>query len=121
MTDRLAFGRRGEDEAVRFLKKNGYRIIERNYRCRHGEVDIVAMDGKTLTFVEVKTRANDSFGSPAGSVDARKQRHITLASMHYIAEKSLGEVQARFDVVSVEVTGEGFRTSLIKDAFEAAE
>lgn len=119
--DKLAVGRRGEDEAVRYLKKNGYRIIERNYRCRHGEVDIVAMDGHTLAFIEVKTRGSDRFGSPAGSVDARKQRHITLASMHYIAEKSLGEVQARFDVVSVELNGEGFTTSLIKDAFEAAE
>lgn len=119
--DKLAVGRLGEDEAVRFLKKNGYKIIERNYRCRHGEVDIVAMDGSTLAFIEVKTRASDRFGSPAGSVDAIKQRHITLASMYYIAEKSLGEVQARFDVVSVEMTGEGFTTSLIKDAFEAVE
>lgn len=121
MTDKLAVGKRGEDEAVRFLKKNGYKIIERNYRCRHGELDIVAMDGEIISFIEVKTRATDSFGTPAGSVDERKQRHITKASMTYIAEKGLGEMPARFDVVSVEVSGDGFKTSVIKDAFEAAE
>lgn len=121
MTDRLAVGKSGEDEAVRFLKKNGYRILERNYRCRHGELDIVAMDGDTISFIEVKTRGSDRFGTPAGSVDERKQRHITKASMAYIAEKGLGEVTARFDVVSVEISGSGYKTSVIKDAFEASE
>lgn len=121
MTDKLAFGKKGEDEAVRFLKKNGYRILERNYRCKYGEIDIIAMDGETLSFIEVKTRASDRFGSPQSSVDGRKQRHITMASMSYLEEKKLGEVPARFDVVSVEAAGSGFTASVIKDAFEAAE
>lgn len=121
MTDRIAIGKDGEDEAGRFLRRNGYKLLERNYRCRHGEIDIVAMDGDVIAFIEVKTRGSDRFGPPAGSVDERKQRHITKASMHYMAEKGLVDRQARFDVVSVEVTATGLRASVIKDAFEAVE
>lgn len=121
MADRIALGKSGEEAAVRALKQTGYRILERNYRCRHGEIDIVAMDGDTIAFIEVKTRGSDRFGPPEGSVDAKKQRHITRASMSYLAEKGLEERLARFDVVSVEVTAGGLKTGIIKDAFEASE
>lgn len=121
MIDKIAIGRRGEKEAEKALKKGGYRIIERNFRCRHGEIDIVAQDGDTIVFVEVKTRGSDRFGSPGSSVDSRKQRHMVMASSVYIAEKGLVDCLARFDVVSVEIKDGRCSTELIKDAFEAGE
>jgi putative endonuclease len=116
---RQTLGRAGEDEAVKALARSGYRILVRNYRCRLGEVDIIAADGKTVVFVEVKTRGSDAFGAPAGGVDARKQRRIIAASQTYLAEHGLTEAPVRFDVVSVEKRDGGFAIELIADAFGA--
>ncbi|MBI1911544.1 MAG: YraN family protein [Deltaproteobacteria bacterium] len=118
---KIAFGKKGEEEAERILKKQGYKIIEKNYRCRFGEIDIIAKDGDTIAFVEVKTRVNDRFGSPKSSVDYRKQKHITNASAYYLNEKGLDDSSVRFDVVSLELGGDRFSFELIKDAFEAQE
>ena len=116
---RLLLGRSGEDEAVRSLKKNGYRIVERNYRCRYGEIDIVALDGKVIVFVEVKTRTGHGFGAPGEAVDLRKQLHIARAAQHYIAEKGVEGREARFDVVGIVGSDGRRRVELIKDAFTA--
>ena len=120
---RQILGKRGEAEAERVLKKDGYRIVERNYRCRYGEIDLIAIDGETLVFIEVKTRSNKEFGSPAEAVDLRKQGRIVRASMDYLTQVWRGsEPRARYDVVSIEAaTGEGgpFKTEIIKDAFSA--
>lgn len=121
MLDRIAIGKKGEKEAVRALKKSGYRIIETNYRCRYGEIDIIAEHMGAIVFVEVKTRGSDRFGSPKEGVDYRKQRHITLASSAYLAELGLDDREVRFDVVSVELVDGGFLTEIVRDAFEAAE
>ncbi|MFQ5736995.1 MAG: YraN family protein [Thermodesulfobacteriota bacterium] len=119
--DRIAIGRNGEREAARALKRHGYRIIEKNYRCRYGEIDIVAEQAGVLCFIEVKTRGSDRFGSPKEGVDYRKQRHITRASSMYLAESGFTDRDVRFDVVSIELTGGGYRTEIVKDAFEATE
>jgi putative endonuclease len=107
-----------------FGSKKGYRILERNFRSRLGEIDIVARDGDTIVFVEVKTRSTESFGSPKDAIDARKIRRITRGSMDYLRRNfKHGDVNIniRFDVVTVELKDSGFSTELIKDAFEAHE
>ncbi len=117
MPHNISIGKRGEDEALRVLKKNGYRILERNYRCRYGEVDLIARDGDTIVFVEVKTRGSDRFGSPMHSVDFRKQKHIISVSNTYLVHYGLTDSAVRFDVVSIEIRGDRYSTEIIKDAF----
>ncbi|MEE9542272.1 MAG: YraN family protein [Thermodesulfobacteriota bacterium] len=118
---RKELGERGEKEAIRALKRDGYRIVERNYRCVYGEIDIIATDAETLAFIEVKTRSNKAFGVPAEAVDKRKQGRIIKSSMQYLSEVWKGsEPLSRFDVVSVEVEpdkGGKFKIEIIKDAF----
>lgn len=115
--DRISFGKLGEKEAERVLKKNGYRIIEKNYRCRYGEIDLIARDGDVVAFVEVKTRGGDAFGTPKCSVDKRKQGRIITTSEVYMSEKGLTDQAVRFDVVSIEARGGGYTVELIKNAF----
>lgn len=120
--DENELGVRGEDEAARFLKKQGYRILERNFRSRLGEIDIVARDGDTIVFVEVKTRSGDSFGSPKDALSKSKMRRITRGSMDYLRmRRKTADVQTRFDVVSVELKDGALSTELIKNAFDAQE
>jgi putative endonuclease len=94
-------GDRGEELAVRHLRSLGYRIVERNYRCRLGEIDCVALHGKTLVFVEVKARRTDAFGGPLEAVDTRKRRRMTRLARHCAQEKKLSDVAQRFDMVAV--------------------
>jgi putative endonuclease len=119
--ERLSLGRMGEDVAADILKGAGYRIIERNYRCRGGEVDIVALDGKTVVFVEVKTRSSEEYGPPQLAVDGRKQRQLTRAAMTYLKEKRLLTWSARFDVVGIVVRGKSHDVEHIKNAFDVVE
>ena len=116
---RLLLGSSGEGEAVRCLKEHGYRIIEKNYRCRYGEIDIIASDRGTIAFVEVKTRSSDAYGTPGEGVDRRKQLHITRASLQYMSENNITDRDARFDVVSIMRGRGGLEPELIKDAFSA--
>jgi putative endonuclease len=113
--NRKETGRSGEDAAVQYLKKQGYSIIERNYRLRIGEIDIIARDGEYLVFIEVKTRRGGSFGSPFEAVDVRKQRQIVKVALAYLQGR---EVPVRFDVVAVHLDGRTFRVELLKNAFE---
>lgn len=108
---------RGEDTAVRFLKKKGFCVLERNYRSKYGEIDIVCEDGETVCFVEVKSRSTFNHGLPQEFVDRRKRKKITLAALQYIREKRPGPRPMRFDVVAVDLT-DGAAT-LIEGAFEA--
>lgn len=121
MADKQEIGRLGEEEAARLLKKHGYRVVEKNYRCRYGEIDIIAKDGETLAFVEVKTRGSDLFGTPKCGVDAKKQRHMISASSVYLNEKGLDDADVRFDVVSIMIKDGKYITELIKDAFGAED
>ena len=97
----LALGKQGEDLACRKLRRLGYAIVARRYRTRHGEIDIVAMDGGVLVFVEVKTRSSDRFGSPLAAVTPVKQRRLTRMALDYLARSHTTGVACRFDVVSV--------------------
>lgn len=94
-------GRRGEAAAAKFLKRKGYIIVGRSERDRIGEIDLVAVDGQTVVFVEVKTRRHHDTGHPAEAVDEDKQRRITRASLSYLRRHDLLENAARFDVVAV--------------------
>ena len=94
-------GTRGEQLAVKFLKRNGYTILQRNYRCKLGEIDIVCYDRGTIAFVEVKTRHSDAYGPPERSVTEAKKRQIAKVALHYIAEKKIEDIDFRFDVVSI--------------------
>lgn len=94
-------GRRGEDVAARHLQSLGFRIVERGYRRPSGEIDLVALDGRTIVFVEVKTRRSNRRGSPAEAVDRKKQVRLTRAAAAYLKRRRLLDQPARFDVVSV--------------------
>jgi putative endonuclease len=101
-TDSGALGARGEDVASAALTRRGYRIIERNCRSRWGELDLVAYDGETLVFVEVKARRAPQFGDPAYAVDRRKQARLIRLAERYLSRRRLGEPSCRFDVVLVD-------------------
>jgi putative endonuclease len=94
-------GEKGEELAAAHLAQSGYRIIERNYRCIFGEVDIVAEDDEAIVFVEVKSRRTDAYGDPQLAVGREKQKKISLVSLHYLSERKLRHRPARFDVVAV--------------------
>jgi len=117
---KIGVGKRGEELAVRYLEDAGYRIIERNYRCLLGEIDVVARDGESLVFVEVKSRRGEGFGDPQEAVGPRKQKKISRIAQYYLKEKRLRDVRARFDVVAVRIMPGGSRIKVIQNAFELA-
>ena len=104
-------------KAGAYLEKYGYKILEYNYRCRQGEVDIVARDGEYLVFCEVKYRSGAGSGYPEEAVDLRKQKKISKCALYYLTVHGLVDVPVRFDVVSIE--GEQFR--LYQNAFDYGE
>jgi putative endonuclease len=114
---RHVVGKAGEEAAVQYLCKHGYQILERNYRCRFGEIDLIARDGRTLAFIEVKTRRSQSYGPAAAAVTLKKQRHLIKASQVYLIERKKPDEFCRFDVVTVELDAQAPRIELIKDAF----
>ena len=117
---RKRLGREGEDVAAGFLKKKGYKLVERNYRCKTGEVDLIVLDRKVIVFVEVKTRTDHSFGSPFEAVEARKQRKMIQAARFFLHERKLHQRDARFDVVGVSWPGGEPVIEHIENAFEVA-
>ncbi|MFA5536078.1 MAG: YraN family protein [Bacillota bacterium] len=118
MPNRQALGKMGEDIAVNYLEKEGYRILMRNYRCAFGEIDIVAQEKSDLVFIEVKTRRNVNYGLPFESVTKVKQQRIRKIALHYLQEMRPGIFDLRFDVVSILAEGEKtFEIELIKNAF----
>lgn len=114
-------GRRGEELAARHLQSLGYRIVERGYRRPSGEIDLVALDGRTIVFVEVKTRSSAGRGTPAAAVDRKKQVRLTRAAAVYLKRRRLLDQPARFDVVSVVWTSDDAEPEVrhIRSAFEA--
>jgi putative endonuclease len=119
--DRLALGAQGEELAVDFLRRQRYVIVERNYRCRGGELDIVARDGKTLVFVEVKTRRTEAFGVPQLAVTPFKQRQISKAALTWLARNRQMDCVARFDVIAIRLHDNAPPAiEQIKNAFELA-
>jgi putative endonuclease len=119
-THKIQLGQIGEKAAVAFLERQGYGILQCNFRNKLGEIDIVAKDKDTLCFIEVKTRKTDAFGSPFESVTKVKQRKIIHVALSYLKAQGRSEANVRFDVVSV-IAGdeEGPQVEIIKNAFEA--
>jgi len=114
---RQSLGKLGEDLACDELRRRGYAILERRYRTRAGEIDIIARHGDVLVFVEVKARNGDEFGSGAEAVTAWKQRRVALMAADFLARRRMHDRPCRFDVVSVAV-GEGHpRIEVIPGAF----
>ncbi len=98
-------GMQGEQRAERLLRDAGLQLIARNYRCRHGEIDLVMRQGNTLVFVEVRRRSHTGFGGAAASVDLRKQKRLIAAARHYLAGRGGEPPPCRFDVVAIEGAG----------------
>ncbi|MDD2338430.1 MAG: YraN family protein [Geobacteraceae bacterium] len=119
-TKDLSLGKQGEAFAASYLKGLNYKILVTNYRCRCGEVDIIARDGSVLVFVEVKTRRGASYGPPQLSVTPFKQRQISKAALTYLSQNRLMEENARFDVIALVLRNEEPIVTHIKDAFELA-
>lgn len=116
---RINTGKRGEDLALRYLKKQGYRIIERNFKTRQGEIDIIACDNDCISFVEVRSRSADNLGLPEDSIDRRKQKQIAKVALAYIKRRRLEDRNCKFDVICVEdANSVSPKVRLIKNAFE---
>ena len=116
--ERLSLGKKGEELAVGQLKALRYKILERNFKCSLGEIDVIARDKNTLVFVEVKTRATRDFGGPAAAVHERKQRQLSKVALVYLNQKKLFNIPARFDVVAVELLSPSPRIEVIQNAFD---
>lgn len=114
-------GALGERITESYLTQIGYRILERNYRGRQGEIDIIAQYNDVICFIEVKTRTGEAYGIPSESVDIRKMAKISHMAMMYLYKKKLSNKPCRFDVVEIWIdkdTHEAKRINLIKDAFD---
>lgn len=96
-----ALGAIGEEIAVELLKERGFSILQQNFRCKHGEIDIIAKEDGRIIFVEVKTRKNDKYGTPEEAVDHRKQKRLRLVATYYLAHHCHDSHPCRFDVVSI--------------------
>lgn len=116
--ERRQVAARGEEAAASYLAGRGYRLICRNYRCRLGEADIVARDGDTVVFVEVKARRGVSHGLPQEAVDRRKQARLGRVARHFLSVRGIHDAPCRFDVVAVQLDEEGVSAlDLIRGAF----
>jgi len=116
---RKTIGELGERIAEELLASYGYRIIEKNYRCLLGEIDLIAKDQEDLVFVEVRTKSSSAYGKPAESITKTKQQRLRRLAHHYLLKRQIGEVACRFDVALVELD-KNLQTKsiqIIKNAF----
>jgi putative endonuclease len=116
---RVTFGKLGEDLACAELERRGYAIIARRYRRRGGEIDIIARDGTTVVFVEVKTREGAEYGKPCEAVTSHKRRRMGQIAVDFLARRRLIECPCRFDVVSIVIDGERAVIEVFQNAFDA--
>lgn len=123
LVDRQALGRIGEAAAVDLLRRRGYRILTRNFRCPLGEIDLVAEHRGTTVFVEVKTRTTQKYGDPFDAVTPLKQHRLTRLATYYLKGRNRLDHPARFDAVAATVTldGQVVRLDLLMNAFDAAD
>ncbi|MFQ5450694.1 MAG: YraN family protein [Nitrospinaceae bacterium] len=118
--ERLKFGKAGEEAAVAFLKKRGYRILKKNYRAAVGEIDIIAENQKVVVFIEVKSRANDAFGHPFLALTPSKQARLAKTARSFLAKHKIEGRDVRFDVVGITGSPENpetWKIDLLEDAF----
>ena len=114
---RKELGNRGEEIAVRYLKKQRYTILERNYRSRYGEIDIICSRDQVIVFVEVKTRTSTSYGSPEESITRSKQEHIRKVALIYLESYPHPFKEMRFDVIGILMEGSEPRINHLVAAF----
>ena len=119
LTSKQRIGNHAEDMACQYLLKQKMTLMQRNYRCRQGEIDLIMLDAEQLVFVEVRYRRNTKFGSGAETVDARKQRKLITAATHYLQKHDTSSTRtSRFDVISISATAKESKIQWIKDAFQ---
>ncbi len=111
-------GKEGERIAEQYLKRKGYKVVERNYRCAAGEVDLIVLDRRVIVFVEVKTRTGHGFGTPLEAVQPRKQRKMMQAAQFFLSQKKLHQRDARFDVVGISWPAREPVIEHVENAFE---
>ena len=116
---RQTLGITGENLACAELRRRGYAILDRRYRTRFGEIDIIARDGPTIVFVEVKARLTSDFGGAAAAITGWKQRRIAEMAVDYLARRRLHECPCRFDVVAVDFDPAGPRVTVYPNAFDS--
>lgn len=114
MYERHVLGRRGEDAAVEYLESKGYKILERNFMCRQGEIDIIAVDEDYVVFVEIKSRTSTEYGLPSESVTEKKLKHMLKTASYYLYIKKLEKVNVRIDAIEVYVKEEEYVINHIK-------
>lgn len=114
MYKRHEIGKLGEDLAVKYLQQQNYKVIERNFECKQGEIDIIALDKNELVFIEVKTRTNIKFGKPAEAVDDTKQKHLIKAVKYYLYSRHLENEFVRIDVMEIYLYDNKYRVNHIK-------
>ena len=117
---RLELGRYGEDLAYKRIKRLGYKKIIRNYRCPLGEVDLIANDGDTLVFIEIKTRRGKPTGYAKEAVNARKQRQLSKVALSYMKSNNCSDAKARFDVIAISIKEDKPEIEVVKNAFDLA-
>jgi putative endonuclease len=117
---RLELGKLGEKLALKQIKRLGYKKVIRNYRCPLGEVDLIARDGDTLVFVEIKTRKGKSLGYAKEAVTERKQHQLSKVALAYMKSNDCCDAKARFDVVAVNLDKGRAQIEVVKNAFELA-
>lgn len=116
---RLQFGREGESVAIAFLKKKGYRVLEKNFRSKVGEIDIIAEQAGVIVFVEVKARSSHEFGHPLNALTPAKQKKIIQTAQSFLAQKRIRDRPMRFDVVALTSDPSGsWETELVVNAFQ---
>ncbi len=113
----LPLGRRGERAAEKYLRRNGYRIVARNFRAAGAEIDLVAMDGGVLVFVEVKTRRSRAAGAPEEAVDERKQKRMRRAAESFARRYRADDTEMRFDIIAIDASNERLEIELLRNAF----
>ncbi len=118
MGNNKILGAFGEDLACKHIAELGYRVLERNFSCRAGEIDIIAVQGDTVAFIEVKTRSSEKYGLPSEAVSRSKQQKIVKTALYYLQHNRLLDYMCRFDVIEIIIDEEdNQRVNLIKDAF----
>ena len=115
---RQSLGKAGEEFAERYLKRQGYAIVERNYRCPLGEIDLIALDKRAVVFVEVKTRRVDTSGAPLESVNGAKQRRLKRAALYYLSSHHLHGRDVQFDVVGISLRSDPPAVRHVRHAFD---
>ncbi len=111
-------GNLGENIAENYLKRKGYIILDKNFECRQGEIDIIAKDRKEIVFIEVKTRTSSKYGAPSEAVNKIKQKHMLQVIKYYLYIRNLSEEFIRIDVIEVYVIDNVYKVNHIKQAFE---